>query len=240
MERMLVVVFDDETKAYQGKSALRQLELERNVTIHAGAVVVKNPDGTTTVKQYDEVEPVGTVVGSSVGGLIGLLGGPVGVAIGAVSGLTVGAISDYGSARVRDDFVEEVSNALTPNKVAVIAQIEEEWTTPVDTRMEALGGTVIRRALSDVREQLQNQEAAALKAEVTELKQEIASSNAERRAKLQENIARLEQRIDEQQKKAQEWLAAFLKRQQAKRELVKQNASNVAEAVKELAKTAPF
>jgi len=28
MERMLVVVFDDEVKAYEGKSALRQLEIE--------------------------------------------------------------------------------------------------------------------------------------------------------------------------------------------------------------------
>ena len=32
MERMLVVVFDSETKAYEGKSALRQLEREGSIT----------------------------------------------------------------------------------------------------------------------------------------------------------------------------------------------------------------
>jgi uncharacterized membrane protein len=240
MERMLVVVFDDDTKAYQGKSALRQLELEGSIAIHAGAVVAKNADGATTVKQYDDVEPVGTLVGTSVGGLIGLLGGPIGVAIGAVSGLTVGALSDYGSARVGEDFVEEVSKTLTPSKVALIAEVEEGWTTPVDTRMETLGGTVIRRALSDVREQLRAEEIAAMKADVRQLKEELASAKAERRAKLQEKVNRLEQQVDEQQKKAQAWLEAFQKRQQAKRELVKKNATNMAHAIKTFAKTPPF
>jgi len=240
MERMLVIVFDDETKAYQGKSALRQLELEGNLTIYAGTVVAKNADGTTTVRQYDDLEPVGAFVGTSVGSLIGLLGGPVGVAIGAVSGLTVGALSDFGSSRVGGDFVEEVSKALTPSTIAVIAEVEEQWTTPLDTRMGALGGTVIRRALSDVREQLHNEEVAAMKADLAQLKQEISSANAERRTKLQERIQRLEQSIDERQKKAQAWLEAFQKRQKAKRELVNKNASNVARAVEELAKTPPF
>ena len=41
MERMLVVVFDDETKAYEGKSALRQLETEGSITIYRAAVVAK-------------------------------------------------------------------------------------------------------------------------------------------------------------------------------------------------------
>ena len=49
MERMLVVIFDNETKAYEGASALRELEREGSVTIYGGAVVVKNADGTTSV-----------------------------------------------------------------------------------------------------------------------------------------------------------------------------------------------
>ncbi len=237
MEKMLVVVFDDQAKAYQGKSALRQLEEEGNVAIYAAAVVARNADGSTSVKQYEDVEPVGTLFGTLVGSVIGLLGGPVGVAVGAVSGLAVGAVSDGGKARVDARFVDQVSKTLTPNKVAVIAQIEEGWTTPVDTRMQALGGAVIRHALADVLEQQRSEEVAAMKADIARLKEEMASAKAERRSKLRERIHGLEQRIDEQQKEAQDWLEAFQQRQRAKRELLKRNASNAARAIKELAKT---
>jgi uncharacterized membrane protein len=60
MERMLVVVFDNEKKAFEGRSALRQLELEDSISIYAGAVVLKHADGTVSVKQLDDDVPVGT------------------------------------------------------------------------------------------------------------------------------------------------------------------------------------
>jgi uncharacterized membrane protein len=240
MERMLVVIFDNETKAYEGASALRQLEREGSLTVYAGAVVVKNADGTTTPKQIDDLEPAGTLVGSSVGALIGLLGGPVGVAIGAASGLTLGALSDLSEARVGDDFVEEVAESLKPNTLAVIAEVEEDWVTPVDTRMEALGGVVIRRALWDVREQMRKERIAAMQADLAQLREETKSANAERKAKLQARVDRLQSKIDEQQKKAQAWFEAFQARRKAKQEAFKKNAAVAGHALKELAKTPPL
>ena len=237
MERMLVIIFDNETKAFEGASALRQLEREGSLTVYAGVVLAKNVDGTTTVKQVDDSGPVGTLIGTSIGGLIGLLGGPVGVAIGAVSGLAVGALSDTANARVGDDFVEEVAKSLTPGKVAVIAEVNEEWTTPVDTRLEALGGLVIRRALWDVREQMRKERIAAMKADLVQLKEEMSKANAERRAKLQARIDHLQAKIEEQEKKAQTWFEAFQARRKARRELFQKNATAAGHALKELAKT---
>lgn len=237
MERMLVVVFDDESEACDGKSALRQLESEGSITIYRAAVVAKNADGTASVKQYDDDNPSGTLVGTSVGGLIGLLGGPVGVAVGAVSGLALGALSDVGSARVGEDYVEEVSRSLTPGKVAVVAEIEEGWTTPVDTRMAPLGGTVIRRALWEIRDQSRKDEIDALKADLAQLKEDFATANAKRRTKLQSRIDQLQARIDHERKRAQESLQAFQARGATKRELFKKNASAVGQALKELVKT---
>ena len=239
MERMLVVIFDKETKAYEGASALRELEREGSITIYAGAVVARDPDGAIDVKQVDELDPVGTLLGTSVGGLIGLLGGPVGAAVGAASGLTLGALSDLSDARVGDDFVEEAARSLTPNNVAVIAEIDEEWTAPVDHRMDSLGGVVIRRALSDVREQMRKERIAAMQADLAQLKQEVAAANGERKAKLRARIDRLQAAIDEQQKKAQTWFAAFQMRRKAKREVFKKNAVAAGRAVRELAKTPP-
>lgn len=237
MERMLVVVFDNEKKAYQGQSALRQLEREGNLTIYQGAVVAKHADGTVSVKQIDESAPVGTLTGTAVGSLIGLLGGPVGLAIGAASGLTVGVFYDANTLQVGEDFVEDVSKSLAPNKVAVIAEVDEAWTTPVDTRMEALGGTVFRRALWAVQEQTRREEIAAMKADLAEFKSELSKTHAERKAKLEKKIEQLEAKIDAVQKKTIERREAFEARQKAKKAILKKNATAAGRAIKELAQT---
>jgi uncharacterized membrane protein len=75
------------------------------------------------------------------------------VALGAASGLGAGFATDLHNARISGDFVDDVSKTLQPRKVAVVAEVEEDWVTPVDTRMEAIGGTVFRRSLSDVEQE---------------------------------------------------------------------------------------
>jgi len=237
MERMLVVIFDDETKAYEGKSALRQLEREGSISAYAGAVVARKADGTTSVKQFDDFGPVGSLVGTSLGSLIGLLGGPAGLAIGAASGLALGATFDLENARVGGDFVDDVSKSLKPTKVALIAEIEEDWTTPVDTRMEALGGTVLRRALSDVREDVREKDIAAMKADLAQLKAEAAKARADRRAKLQSRIHQLKEKIDAQQQDAKERRRALRTREKVKRDILKKNAAAAGRALKQLAST---
>jgi hypothetical protein len=49
---------------------------------------------------------------------------------------------DLNNARIGDDFIDDVRQQLLPGRFAVVADIQEDWTTPVDTRMEAIGGTV--------------------------------------------------------------------------------------------------
>jgi uncharacterized membrane protein len=237
MERMLVVVFDNEKKAFEGKSALRQLEVEDSISIYAGAVVVKHADGTVSVKELDDDMGIGTLTGTAVGSLIGLLGGPVGLAIGAASGLTIGAFYDADTLRVGEDFVNDVSKSLTPNKVAVVAEVEEAWTIPVDTRMEALGGVVFRRALWQVQEQVRREEIAAMKADLAQFKSEISKAHADRKAKLQKKIGELEAKIDAQQKKTIERREAFETRRKAKKAILKKNAAAAGRALKELAQT---
>ena len=237
MERMLVVVFDNEKKAYEGDSALTQLEREGHLTIYQRAVIVKHAEGTVSVKQADEEGPLGGLTGTAVGSLIGLLGGPVGVAIGAGSGLALGALFDVDNARVGEGFLDDVSKSLTPNKVAVVAEVEEEWTTPVDARMEALGGTVLRRALWEVQKTVDDEETAAMKADLKQLKAEISQANADRKAKLQKKIDQLEAKIDAKIVKTAQRQDAFEARQKAKKDVLKKNAAAAAQALKALAHT---
>ncbi len=240
MERILAVVFDNEKKAYEGKTALRQLQQDGDIVVYGGAVVTKHADGTAGVKEFDDLAGIGGLTGTALGGLIGLLGGPVGVAVGAATGLAVGAIADvdyFDNARVGEDFVADLFKTLTPNKVAVVAEVEEEWTTPVDTRMEALGGTVYRRSMWEVRENADQKEIAAMKADLDQLKAEQAKVNAERKAKLQKKIETLQAKIDAQQKKAKERQSAFEARQKSKSEVLKSNAKAAGKALKQLGNT---
>ena len=225
MDRMLVVVFDNESKAYEGKKALLQLDGEGSISVYAYAVLAKHSDGTTSIRQGDDSGPLGTLVGTAVGSLIGLLGGPVGLAVGAASGLVAGAGTDLDNARIGDDFITDVTKTLTPNKVAVVAEIEEDWTTPVDTRMEAIGGTVFRRALSEVRDTVDNEEIAAMKADLAQFKAEQAKAHAERKAKLQEKINQLDSKIQAKLQKAKERREAAERQAQAKVQVLKAKAS---------------
>jgi uncharacterized membrane protein len=191
---MLVVVFDGEEKAYEGRKALRELDAQGSVLVHAAVVVSRGPDGSAAVRKEDG-GPLGTVRGTSLGGLVGLLGGPAGAAVGAVTGMTLGLISDLETARVGTDFVGDVQAALTPGKAALIADVDEELTEKVDDRMEALGGIVHRRAVSEVRDIENDEDDRAIKVEIEHLRTEHAQSRPQRKAKLEERIKQLEVKV---------------------------------------------
>jgi uncharacterized membrane protein len=221
LDRMLVVVFDTEPKAYEGKRTLLQLENEGSIVVFAHAVIGKNAAGDVTVKQSNDPGPLGTVIGTSLGSLIGLLGGPTGLAIGAVTGLFLGNTADLNNARVGVDFIDDVANKMTPGKFAIVAEIQEDWTTPVDTRMEAIGGSVFRRGLSDVADTVDEEEIAAMKAAIAQMKEEHAKARADRRVKLQEKINQLESKIQARLEKAKERRQAAEQRARAKVEILK-------------------
>jgi uncharacterized membrane protein len=225
MDRMLVVVFDAESKAYEAKKALHELDREDMIVVYDQAVVARNADGSATVRQSDEPRPIGTLTGTTLGALIGLLGGPVGAALGAAAGLAVGATEDVDRARISEDFVEDVRKKLLPEKFALVAEIQEDTTTPVDMRMEALGGTVFRRALSEVRHTFHDQDTAAMKADLAQLKAEHAQAHADRKAKLQEKINQLDSKIQAQLEKSKQRRQAAEAREKAKVEFLKVKAA---------------
>ena len=204
MERMLVVVFDNEKKAYDGSRALRELDLEGSISVYAEAVIEKNGDGTVVIKQIGEDFPISTFSGTAIGALIGLIGGPVGVAVGAVGGAFAGSIWDVSEAGVNAEFLNDVSAKLTPGKWAIVSEISEEWVTPVDTRMEALGGTVFRIARRDVVDEQDARDVAAIKADIAQLKAEQAKSRAEHKAKLQTKIEDLDKKLDAKAEQAKQ------------------------------------
>ncbi len=225
MDRMLVVVFDTENKACEGEKALLQLDREGSITVYAHAVLAKKADGTAVVLNSNDSGPIGTLMGTTWGAFIGLLGGPVGIALGAGAGLLAGSMVDLGELRLGADFLEDVNKLLLPNRVAVVAEIDEDLTAPVDTRMEAIGGTVVRRALSEVEKKIHDEHVAAMKADLAQMKAEHAKAHADRKAKIQAKINQLETRLQAQLQKSKEKREALEREEKAKVEALEAKAA---------------
>jgi uncharacterized membrane protein len=94
MERMLVVVFGNESRAYEGKKVLEKLDIDGYLTVYRHAMVMKNADSTITVSEGDDRGPFGLLVGTALGSLIGVLGGLAGIGIGGTIGLVAGGAAD--------------------------------------------------------------------------------------------------------------------------------------------------
>lgn len=150
MDKMLVVVLPNEASEYEARNALATLDQEGNIALYAAGVIAKDEAGSASVKLEADRGPLGTMVGLLSGTLVGLAGGPAGAAVGAAVGVYGGGMLDLVRVGVGTDFVDKVAKSLKPGKVAVIAEIDEDWVTPVDTRMDALGGEVFRRARTEV------------------------------------------------------------------------------------------
>jgi len=159
MRNYIAVIFSDIGQAYKGLHALWQLDAEDEITVHGTTVVHRDEWGEIHVDTKETQPALATAVGVGVGALLGALAGPAGAAVGAAGGAAVGAvgggtlgiITDAVRADTREEAREETAFVLNDGESAVIADVTEEWTTAVDTRMRELGGIVRRRAWSTLR-----------------------------------------------------------------------------------------
>jgi uncharacterized membrane protein len=196
MNKLLVAVFDQESTANAGLEALRRLHAAGDITLYATGVLARDTEGRVTVRKAMDAGPIGTASGLAIGGLIGLLGGPAGVAIGAVGGSLAGAVRDLWVAGVGVDFIEEVERHLLPGKVALLAELDEEWVIPVDLALEAAGGRVMRRSRNEVAEAQFDHDIAAFKAEITELESEASHAGGATLAKVQAKLTAAKSGLD--------------------------------------------
>jgi len=197
MEKMIVVVFDNQRKGLEGWQILRDLDKAGEISLYEAKLVTKEPGGAVREIENADMLSFPMIAGSTlVGALVGLLGGPVGVFIGASGGALIGALSDAEEVGVTDEFVDDIKKALTPGKVGLVAEIDEEWVTPLDTRMEQIGGVVFRRTRDIVKTTQDDRDAAAHQAEMERLKAERAQARSDRLAKIDAKIDHLRVKME--------------------------------------------
>ena len=188
MDKILVVIFDNESKAYEGSVALEQLHDQGSIDLYSQAVMVRKADGQAYVKQSSDPGPAGTAVGLVTGTLMGLFGGPTGIVAGAGLGTSGGFLYDLAHLGVGFDYLDEVGQSLKPGKAALVAEIWEDQVMPVDSKMESLGGVVFRRTRRDILDSQVQRDLTLLKADMEDLKAEHNRASGVAQRKLQEKM----------------------------------------------------
>jgi uncharacterized membrane protein len=225
MDKILVVVFDNEGKAYEGLRALQDLQHEGTINLYANAVLVRGANGKVAVKQEGDMGPVGTAVGLLTGSLIGLFGGPVGLAIGAGAGVFGGLAYDLAQVGIDFDFLDEIGQSLVPGETAVVAEVQEDWTVPVDSRMEPLGGVVLRRTRKDILDTQAEADITTLKGEMDELGAAYDQASADTKVKLQAKMEQAKARFQSRVKDIQARLETSQQETEAKIQALQEQAS---------------
>ena len=145
MHNFIAAVFDDSRKAYEGLHELWELDGRGDITVHGTGVIHRDELGMI---QVDTKETHPALAGPA-GAAVGAAGG---AGIGAATGGAVGMIADLDRADTRQEAADETRFVLGPGQSALIADVSEDRTTPIDRCIQKLGGKVYRRARSDIRD----------------------------------------------------------------------------------------
>jgi uncharacterized membrane protein len=162
MDNYVAIVLDNDQKSYEALHALWNLDSNGDVTVHGAAVVHRDKFGYVNVATKDTDPGLRTAIGVGIGALLGALAGPIGAAagasiaagtaagIGAAAGGVAGLTADAAKSDQHNQAAFETDFVLPNGKSAVIAEVSEQWTTPIDTMASRFGGKVYRRSKSDI------------------------------------------------------------------------------------------
>lgn len=207
MDKFIVTAVPSERDAYDLLKSFDQLDADGLIEIHAVCVVRRDEDGRV-VAFSDDQHGLATAVAALLGAFLGLLAGPAGIAVGAVAGGAAGFAGETAYAGITGEYLDAVSRALTPGTWAVCAEVDEDWTMPIDDSASAVGGRVFRQPLGDaIRAEMKAEDDAA-REELAQMDAEIEHAQGEAKAKLEAKReamkAAYERRADQRKAKAEE------------------------------------
>ena len=195
-ENVVVVRFDEPSKAYQALSVLKESDAAGRIGLESAAVVERTPTGELRVPEgADNLTLIGTASGSLIGMLIGVLGGPVGVLIGWGAGALMGGAFDLVRDAKSDEALTALGRAIPTGSTAVIASVEEPAVEVIDGEMKKLGGEVTRRPVGEVLAELNAAEAAADAAAREARKKLFEQHKAEFKTSVKEHNAKVKEKL---------------------------------------------
>ena len=159
---VVIATFDTRNQAYEAAA-----EIDRVSDVKSGTIIEKDPLGNVSALDAKNLPTAwglgGAAGGALVGALVGLLAGPggaaagtaagaaaasSGAAAGAVGGGAVGSAADLTNWGLKADYLDTASTYLVPGKTAVVAEVEEGTTAPIDEAVMRNGGMVYREPVA--------------------------------------------------------------------------------------------
>jgi uncharacterized membrane protein len=146
MTKFMAAIFENREKAERAGHAIRDLEREGSLLVHGLAVVERDAAG-----QLEIVEKPSGLSGQAVSVILSELSS----AVSKLPTPGLGLLEDLGSWKdlvdfgVTPDFIQKLASGLVPGKATVIAEIEEDWITPLDSCIEEMGGFIMRTWRAD-------------------------------------------------------------------------------------------
>jgi uncharacterized membrane protein len=118
MSNLVVVVFDDETSAFEMRTALMKMERQYLIELEDSVVVTRNSKGKIKLDQVMSLTTAGAIGGGFWGMLVGLffLNPLLGAAVGATAGAVSGKFKDLG---IDDKMMRDVAAQFKPGSSAV-------------------------------------------------------------------------------------------------------------------------
>ena len=141
--QIAIYIFDDEKDAKSMLKSIKKMEQLNKLQIAATALVQKDEEGKTRVKETGDVSAKG---GAARGGIIGvvagaILGGPIG---GLIAGAVLGALTakavDFG---ISDDQIQLISDEMDKGKTALFVELASGDLGIISASVRQMGGEVI-------------------------------------------------------------------------------------------------
>jgi uncharacterized membrane protein len=139
MSHLVVVVFDDETTAFEMRAALIKMQRDYLIEMEDAVVVTKGEDGKAKLHQAANLTAAGAVNGGFWGLLIGMifLNPLVGTALGAAGGALSGKMADIG---ISDAMMHDVAKAFKPGTSALFVLAKKVTADKVLDGLKAFAG----------------------------------------------------------------------------------------------------
>ena len=153
MATLTVWRFPDADGAQGALATLSQLQSQRLITVHDGAVVTWPADAKKPkTRQLQDLKGRGALGGAFWGMLFGMLFliPLIGLAVGAAAGALGGSLAHAG---ISDEFIADVKAKITPGTSALFLLSSDAVIDKVVPAVEGLHAELIQTNLSDQQEQ---------------------------------------------------------------------------------------
>jgi uncharacterized membrane protein len=122
MSTLVAVVFNDQTTAFEMRTALLRMQKEHLIEMEDSVVVTRNEKGKTKLDQMTSLTSAGAIGGGFWGMLIGLviLNPLLGAALGATAGAVSGKFADIG---LSNQMMKDVAASFKPGSSALFVLV---------------------------------------------------------------------------------------------------------------------